>query len=262
MQPTPPVSEPGISSMPLPMTHPRSMELLQPAKAVSDNKEATAPMAPMDSQPVSMRLQIDLPPVMNDNVDDWGEMVSSPSVTQNSTSSFSNNIYHAKSTEGRSEASNDTLNFPLAGIAESTSSSAGPDRPESNVYQNILPSSKASQFSESAFTEVQESPISSTPATSYLDDLNNPKPPATSSIADPWASVDFSFFETPSATVSKHSTSSQPPMPSPARSVMSKKPPTSARPLVPTRSKEQVEQDKVVEGIVKSLPDLSYMLRR
>jgi len=116
-----------------------------------------------------------------------------------------------------------------------------------------------------------------------------PTPQATSSSADSWSSADFSFFDTPAATTSaaKPKVSVHPVgkakksvgfssvisqvkhTPSPLSQAINPK--SSTIPLnkaisTPVRrhgqSKTEVEQDRIVAGIIKGLPDLSYMLRR
>jgi hypothetical protein len=79
---------------------------------------------------------------------------------------------------------------------------------------------------------------------------------------DPWASADFSFFDAPSAPQLKF-------VPAPALKLMPAKSvsfgtPTSATslPRREQRSREEIEQDRIVQSVVKSLPDLSYMLKK
>jgi hypothetical protein len=87
--------------------------------------------------------------------------------------------------------------------------------------------------------------------------------PAVTTVAngnyDPWASADFSFFERAPpqpkpASPPKHKPASKSvsfgsPFPEPLRRNGGK-------------SRQEIEQDRIVADIIKGLPDLSYMLRR
>lgn len=100
---------------------------------------------------------------------------------------------------------------------------------------------------------------------------------------DAWAGADFSFFESPSTEstglTGSGSLQSLPKQSSPAlkplsaRADVSKRfhepanqikvqPPSAPRaPNVGRRTKEEIEQDRIVKDIIQGLPDLSYMLR-
>jgi hypothetical protein len=84
----------------------------------------------------------------------------------------------------------------------------------------------------------------------------------TLSNGDPWASADFSFFEASVSPVKLTPNVIQKP-------AVSKTVKFSTPAPVPTeasrnkwKSKEEIEQDMIVERVVKGLPDLSYMLKR
>jgi hypothetical protein len=78
--------------------------------------------------------------------------------------------------------------------------------------------------------------------------------------SDPWAVADFSFFESPvqsSMPTQKVASKVVPP-----KSVkFSNSPPRQAK-KISSKSKEEIEQDAIVQSVVKGLPDLSYMLKR
>jgi hypothetical protein len=80
----------------------------------------------------------------------------------------------------------------------------------------------------------------------FADHLKLEPTSPTAAKSDVWATADFSFFDSPALS-----------KPTPAA-------PTSPVPVKQSQgsSREQVEQDRVVESIVQNLPDLSYMLRR
>jgi hypothetical protein len=94
------------------------------------------------------------------------------------------------------------------------------------------------------------------PATQTANQL-----PAGSTSVDPWASADFSFFETTTTPFSK-----APPTPTtktiPPTSVTFNAPAATSIPQRNQKSREEIERDRIVQSIIKGLPDLSYMLRR
>lgn len=93
--------------------------------------------------------------------------------------------------------------------------------------------------------------------------------PVADSSYDPWASADFSVFDTPAP---QHKP--QPTQPPRYSTTNARRPSVksvsfeSTRAVPPQRrsgsgkTREEMEQDKVVRRIIKGLPDLSYMLRR
>ncbi|RAL61699.1 hypothetical protein DID88_002767 [Monilinia fructigena] len=105
-------------------------------------------------------------------------------------------------------------------------------------------------------------------------------PPPSASTKDPWASVDFSFFDmpTPAPAHSPTSLSSKATTPRPQSFPAPPKPKTvtfsapspkhTTTPLAPaytirnSKSKFEMEQDDIVKKIVSGLPDLGYMLKR
>lgn len=95
--------------------------------------------------------------------------------------------------------------------------------------------------------------------------------PVSNSTYDPWASADFSFFESaPTPPKPKPAPFSAPAIaqtPKPrTRSVTFASTraaaPPQASPRGSGKTRQELEQDRIVASIIKGLPDLSYMLRR
>ncbi|TGO62647.1 hypothetical protein BCON_0018g00400 [Botryotinia convoluta] len=129
-------------------------------------------------------------------------------------------------------------------------------------------------------TSVSAPPITST----WSQPLSPPMPPASTSMQDPWASVDFSFFDAPTPApavatgpapilLSKQTTKPRPqsyPAPPKPKTVTfsTLSPKSTLSPPVPTyashdsKTKFEMEQDEIVKRIVGGLPNLGYMLRR
>ncbi|QSZ34009.1 hypothetical protein DSL72_005589 [Monilinia vaccinii-corymbosi] len=121
------------------------------------------------------------------------------------------------------------------------------------------------------------------PPTSACAYFPNPSmPPVSTGNKDPWASVDFSFFDVPSPTpvhpptsLPRKTTIPRPqsfPAPPKPKSVTFSTPSPQPTPKPPahfhthtsrgSKSKFEMEQDEIVKKIVGGLPDLGYMLRR
>jgi hypothetical protein len=82
--------------------------------------------------------------------------------------------------------------------------------------------------------------------------------------SDPWASADFSFFESPAPAPAQKPTPAVVVAAKPLvlKSVSFAKVPPAPSLLRHGKSRQEIERDEIVTGIVRSLPDLSYMLRR
>ncbi|KAF5876145.1 putative glucan 4-alpha-glucosidase protein [Botrytis fragariae] len=127
--------------------------------------------------------------------------------------------------------------------------------------------------------------VSAPPITSNWSQPSSPSmPPPSTSMQDPWASVDFSFFDAPTPApaiatgpapmlLSKQTTKprpqSYPAPPKPKTVTFSTPSPKSIlSPPVPTyanhdsKTKFEMEQDEIVKRIVGGLPNLGYMLKR
>ncbi|KAF7899154.1 uncharacterized protein EAF01_008367 [Botrytis porri] len=127
--------------------------------------------------------------------------------------------------------------------------------------------------------------VSASPITSTWSQPSSPSmPPPSSSTQDPWASVDFSFFDTPTPApaiatgpapilLSKQTTKPRPqsyPAPPKPKTVSfsTPSPKSTSLPPAPTyashdsKTRFEMNQDEIVKRIVGGLPDLGYMLRR
>jgi hypothetical protein len=91
---------------------------------------------------------------------------------------------------------------------------------------------------------------------------------STATVADGWASADFSFFDMTPKTTTKHSPPQKSSIlkvsrPSPLKQVsLSDVPPKSQNNQMTAVVKPEVDQEKIVHDIIKNLPDLSYMFRK
>ncbi|KAJ8071171.1 hypothetical protein OCU04_001510 [Sclerotinia nivalis] len=155
------------------------------------------------------------------------------------------------------------------------------------AISNPSPQPISSLSSNTTFTDTRSQPppnlssASGSPTTStWSQPPHSSLPPVPKSTQDPWASVDFSFFDTPTSApattstfLSKPTTNSRPqsyPAPPRPKTVAFSTPsPTSTRSLPPpvytghgSKTKSEIEQDEIVKRIVGGLPDLGYMLRR
>jgi len=114
---------------------------------------------------------------------------------------------------------------------------------QSTANTNITPSQASSPL-RNAVTASSISPS----ASSYYQ-----APSVTVQTHDRWASVNFSLLETTEPIVSQATPALEPVKSTNAQSIEEKK---------EFKTKEEVEQDMVVERILRNLPDLGYMLRR
>lgn len=213
-----------------------------------------------------------LPALTTSNIlsddDDWGELVSSPSTNIRPAILPPSGSLH-KSTGSLSSA------FPLAVPIPTTSVHLQEVKPEQSSGgwasewmsgSNEVSTSKIMQ-SVATKTPNTSSHNGFTPAnTSYMDIAFSPSTrishqTVTAPSADPWASADFSFFESSAVPVSKSMAASTPKLP-PPKTVTFSTPAVLSASSRNQKSKEEVEQDRIVQSVVKGLPDLSYMLRR
>ncbi|APA05884.1 hypothetical protein SS1G_01728 [Sclerotinia sclerotiorum 1980 UF-70] len=308
---------------------PRPISMPPPFKSSSGNVSLTAVSNSSDD---------------DDDDDEWGEMVSSPVVTETPKfptrglrhkkslslgSSFPNSITlpnpqvtKLQSEFGRKSTASlgDTLGNPKSPIVSqpplvSGTSISSPVSSNSFVDLWSTPASTpvpirspaipppSPALSASAISNPSPQPISSLSSnTNSTDTWSLPPnissasgspttstwsqpplssiPPATKSIQDAWASVDFSFFDTPTSApattstfLSKPTTNQRPRSyvapPMPKTVAFSTPSLTSRRSLPPpvhtgysSKTKFEMEQDAIVKKIVGGLPDLGYMLRR
>ena len=190
--------------------------------------------------------------------DEWGDMVSSPNLAITSEIHPPAN----EKTPIKSESAPALIpkTEPLA-VSKSASN---------NVLVQENKSSHNPDFEDFINTPSPTVPIQNTTTS---------QPPSAS--GDSWASADFSFFDSSPAPITTTVPTPSPTLPSkpkPTKSVsfsnltthstpsseiskpLALPPPTIAQPN--TKTKELAEQERLVQSILKGLPDLSYMLRK
>jgi len=196
-----------------------------------------------------------------DGEDDWGEMISSPVASTPQVLPQTNILRHKKSQSLIG-------NFPLA----KTSMSPIAPRQSMDLAQNhrsissfdgiLVPEKNGSQSAKPLETSPFD--VFSAPSTALASQFGPTATatvqPVTAGSSDPW---DLSFFDTAPAPT---------PAPPPKPSLLPKSTPlkavsfanTRATPAPPgtRKSKEEIEQDRIVQSVIKGLPDLSYMLKR
>ncbi|KAF7959923.1 hypothetical protein EAE96_001526 [Botrytis aclada] len=164
--------------------------------------------------------------------------------------------------------------------------------PSATVFSDRSPQPILSSPLNTTFTDTWSQPpppkissVSAPPITSTWSQPSSPSmPPPSTSMQDPWASVDFSFFDTPTPApaivtgtapmfLSKQTTKprpqSYPALPKPKTVTFSTpSPKPTSSPPAPTyanhdsKTKFEMDQNEIVKRIVGGLPDLGYMLRR
>lgn len=190
-----------------------------------------------------------------DGEDDWGEMISSPIASTPPVLPQPNGLRHKKSQSLIGNFSSATASMPSI-VPRQSMDSAQTHRPMAS-FDDILKTKKNSPQSAkppetfSAFSNLSSafaSPTSQTAATQ----------PAAAGSSDPW---DLSFFDTPPAPAAP-SQASPLPKSTPLKTVSFTN--TRATPALPAirKSKEELEQERIVQSVIKGLPDISYMLRR
>jgi hypothetical protein len=261
-----PVSKSDLSQSSLPSNQlPPTAAILNsagPSKSVTSINQNVHPISAVQSAaPV-------LPSLSTSNLhtddDDWGELVSSPATTLPPVLQPSNSLGHKKSQSlGGSFSAVPHISSPLARDPVLPNQSGQSHRSNPSFDQILTPQTATSTTMTHlngafGFGSYATTPI---PASSKQNIIGtNP----TSSVQnnDPWASADFSFFDAPSASQPK-SVTAPALKPMPAKSVSFGTPTsTTSLPRHEQRSREEIEQDRIVQSVVKSLPDLSYMLRR
>jgi hypothetical protein len=266
----------GSISNAIPLANPTSP--LQKRSSLSRSSSAASafqPIEPTRKKSVSI-MKVQVPPLQaNASVpqaasnaavarfpeddDDWGEMISSPATSTPPVLPQQNGLRHKKSQS-------------LGGAFTSPKASHQPTAPVQSVdwgrshrstlsFDDILkPETWSPQSARS-----QENPnLFPTPSNAFSSPVGQtvPAEPLMSGNKDPWASVDFSFFEAASAPPTLKTAPVPLPKAIPTKTVSFASTRVSA-PLPGTRqSKEEMEQDRIVQSVVKGLPDLSYMLRR
>jgi hypothetical protein len=162
--------------------------------------------------------------------DEWGEMVSSPALLSPPPL---DRAFEVQSNLGVMEVLSPRLatNPPAPDLDH---------QPGRRSNKGVMPpQSEVGKFVPSSFANHAAKLETSSPAAPTLD---------------AWATVDFSFFDSPA-----------PSKPAPALPALIPK--ATIPPPLPAKknqgsSRERAEQDRIVKSIVQNLPDLSYMLRR
>lgn len=197
--------------------------------------------------------------------DDWGEMISSPATVTTAPVLPLNKLRHKKSQSLVGDVSS-TKSTAAATIPENS------HRPSVSFDQILSPTHPSSQLSSPVITPGFSQPIQNFPSVSPTAPL-----PQSTAVSDPWASADFSFFDSAPVPVAadvpkpklapKASIKTKPlPKPSPlkASSLAATPVNVSPSPITPNtrRTKDEMEQDRIVQDILMTLPDLSYMFNR
>jgi len=187
-------------------------------------KRSTAVELPPALQPIS--IQSNGPSSNNNQVDDddWGEMVASPVTTAPPALQEMNHGH--RSTQS---------------LMNVLSPQLGGSHLPSTAHHKSTMSETIPGFHNNGTNNTPLTPDSL---------MSAPKAEALSvSSIDPWATADFSFFESSSA-------------PSPKSSEKLSQPFSRSVPHPRQKSKAEVEEQNLVNEIIRNLPDLSYMLRR
>jgi len=196
--------------------------------------------------------------------DDWGELVSSPSTNIPPVLPPPVGPHH------RATGSLDSA-FPLtASIPRLSAAPTQSPKPVQNDRWSVGSNEVLkSQPTDSITTSISntfsgnEFPISNNDYTSnaFSPAAQTVNQPTTAANIDPWASADFSFFEISAVPISKPIPTPTP-KPIPSKSIAFNAATVSSIPPRSQKSREEIEQDRIVQSVVNGLPDLSYMLRR
>lgn len=205
-----------------------------------------------------------LPFLPSNDDDDWGELVSSPSTNIPPVLPPPVGSHH-RATGSLGSACPSTASIPRLSTAPTQSPkpvqndrwSVGSNEVLKPQPTDSMTTSIPNTFSGNTF------PISNNDYTSnaFSPAAQTANQPTTAASIDPWASADFSFFEISTVPVSKP-VPTPTPEPIPSKSVAFNTPTLSSIPPRSQKSREEVEQDRIVQSVVNGLPDLSYMLRR
>ncbi|TVY87993.1 hypothetical protein LAWI1_G007518 [Lachnellula willkommii] len=248
---------------------PRKRVSLSPLSSAASAFKPTEPVhktsapVPRDEVPIgSPQEKVSVPPaapkaaVANfaEEDEDWGEMISSPVTSTALNFPLPNGLRHKKS-QSLSGAFTSAKAFnPTIASISSIGSRRG-HRPALSFDEILKPEIQGPQSA----TSPEKPNVFSEPMDAFSSPVV-PTQPLPAGNSDPWASADFSFFETASAPTPPVST----PLPKtiPTKTVSFAITSVSASSTGTRKSKEEMEQDRIVQDVVKGLPDLSYMLRR
>lgn len=238
--------------------------------------EAMQPQKPTDLKRPNSFLASNVPiPVLSPSLatissgeDGWGEMQSSPVVATPPTMPPSQGSLNKKS-ESLSGSFPLLLRTPPVPSPTAPSQQVGGHNSATKFDDIIVPKPRNSLDSKSDpspsdnFTVPSPNsffvPAGKTSSTSVAVK-------SAMSNSDPWASADFSFFDSPTSPAVSTPAPTQRAKPlanlTGSESASLAKAPPAPSPLRHGKTRQEIEQDEIVARIVKSLPDLSYMLQR
>lgn len=199
----------------------------------------------------------------NEDEDDWGEMVSSPVVATAPTLPATSKSKGHKPSQSFNGTPPTIVDIPRSPISQAGLQQPVQKPSSSKSFDEILapkamivpenPPQKQEVDGLKTDLSMVSSPVSTASAAAV--------PSNSASTCDPW---DLSFFDAPVLPVKET------PAVTPKTSVPKSPAPKNVKfndpsPVVGNskwKSKEEIEQDAIVQKVVKGLPDLSYMLRR
>ncbi len=250
----PPALQPTSSRIP-------SLLPIEPVKRLAATKKKTPRPHSIAHTSISVPQSLTTSNFTNDD-DDWGELVSSPSTNIPPVIPPSTGSHHKATRSLSSIFPSTILTAPVTNKSTPEFKPAEQDRWAMGLEEVLTPqttNSMATNIANTSNAKTHTMPNNNYSAFSPAAQTAN-RPPAVNSI-DPWASADFSFFETTGTPASK-----VPPAPitqiMPPKSVTFSPPAATPIPRRNQKSREEIEQDGIVQKVVQGLPDLSYMLRR
>ncbi|KAG9235171.1 hypothetical protein BJ875DRAFT_459686 [Amylocarpus encephaloides] len=196
-----------------------------------------------------------------DDDDEWGDMMSSPAVAVAPTLAVSVVSKHEKS-QSVSENS-----LPKQSLSKAKLPDEQARRPRVSFDQILTPQPVVLSVSDVMILPFKAAGGSISDPMSTSVQPAQSKAAVTSDGIDPWASADFSIFESsPSAALEPFPTT----IPDKAKSTKiipnfgGQNVASSSSTIINNESppREAIEQDKVIKRVLASLPDLSYMLKR
>jgi len=259
-----PVTSSILSNSPVASSFPGLARISPVMTSVSGAIPSSKPQPPHSNDVRSDTLVHDVTHAQEDDDDEWGEMVSSPV-----TPSFPALPAILPVTRGHK------VSHSIVEVLNSSNASKSHPARHHRV-------SSLNQELDTFKSDVAVNTTFSANSQAMLKDLGGTSEPTTRN-DDAWAGTDFSFFDTPSTTSGSIVSSTMKPFsmaqlespgsvplkfdnaPSSGQKIITTKmppPPTPAASNLGGKSKEELNQDRIVRDIIKDLPDLSYMLRR
>jgi len=192
---------------------------------------------------------------VNDD-DDWGEMVSTPLTPTLPVLPPSKGLRHKKSQSLGGMTANTMQGSFSIGWTDGQPQTG--QRSTASFDEILRPTplvSATKNLPITSDTGLNSAPIDSVSISALV------QPDFAAPTSDPWASADFSFFDTTPASAPEPVPMPTPRVTGPPKSVNFNNPlPVASR--RDQKSREEMEQDRIVQNVVKGLPDLSYMLRK